>query len=197
MDGGANMNNSIRDFVITHKSLFDEIAKKYNNMKDRKNVEYTILDYSKILNDISDYIEGYLKYREQGQNTYDGKVLLTTKYFYDGMFKPNSMTYRKIIALTDMNYINEDFLKGTKRLQTILDAQSPTPDDTEFKSILLMTDNQYKKISKVWNDDMHIYLWLSTSNSKIFCKKIDDETRRAFDDKYTPVMHKYLGEGND
>ena len=56
-----------------------------------------------------------------------------------------------------MNYINEDFLKGTKRLQTILDAQSPTPDDTEFKSILLMTDNQYKKISKVWNDDMHIY----------------------------------------
>ena len=190
MDGGANMNNSIRDFVITHKSLFDEIAKKYTNMKDRKNVEYTILDYSKILNDISDYIEGYLKYREQGQNTYDGKVLLTTKYFYDGMFKPNSMTYRKIIALTDMNYINEDFLKGTKRLQTILDAQSPTPDDTEFKSILLMTDNQYKKISKVWNDDMHIYLWLSTSNSKIFCKKIDDETRRAFDDKYTPVMHK-------
>ena len=52
-----------------------------------------------------------------------------------------------------------------------------------------MTDNQYRKLMKVYKDDSQIYLYLLTRNSR-FSKTISPELYSAFENKDTPVIHR-------
>jgi hypothetical protein len=61
---------------------------------------------------------------------------------------------------------------------------------SEMNALITLTNNQYKKLSRVMKDDMKIYLWLSTSNSKLFAYSIDNATRSEFSNNNSPVMHK-------
>lgn len=184
------MFDEICSFVKKNKTLFENVNKEYSNMKDSNNVEYTILDYEKILNEICQFVEGYVEYRSKGDKKYSGKIFSVTVNFYNNMFT-NVDKYRHVIVLSNMVDINANFLKLSKRLQNLMDSQyENSKSDSELYQLLKLTENQYKKISKVYKDDMKIYLWLNTSNSEFFHYDIPLELISSFHDNSTPVIHK-------
>lgn len=192
-DGGDNMNTILntRRFVEENRSLFEKVNKDYKNMRDTDDVEYSILDYEKILGEMCEYIESYIEYKKKAETKYAiEKVISSTIHFYDTMFT-DEKKYRHKIVLADMKNINKGFLVLTKKLQTLMESLEETAKtDNELKQLLCLSDNQYKKLSKVYRDDMKIYLWLSTSNSKVYKYDIDVDLRVTFNDKSTPVIHR-------
>jgi len=181
-------NLSTKMFVKYHRNLFEDVAEEYNNMKDSDDVEYTILDYDKILNEMCEFIEGYIDYKNKGDDKYAGKVLGTTINFFNTMFT-DTHKYRHTITLHDMKWINKNFLSLTKRLQTLIE-NNIKDSDNELNQLLKLTDNQYKKISKVYKDDVEIYLWLRSSNSMFYKHNISRDLISIFNDNSTPVIHR-------
>ena len=185
-------------FVEKHRNMFEDVARQYDDVKDLNGPQkYSILNYGKILDMICEYMTGYINYKEKGNNEYSDKVLSQTIYLYNTMFTDKK--YRTKIELSQMTDINRSFLEGTKKLQTLLDEQTKLlqtkegPDAEELNKMIMLTNNQYGKLSKVYHDDMSIYLWLVSSKSKIkFINRynIDSKLRVDFNDKHTPVMHK-------
>ena len=185
-------------FVEKHRNMFEDVARQYDDVKDLNGPQkYSILNYGKILDMICEYMTGYINYKEKGNNEYSDKVLSQTIYLYNTMFTDKK--YRTKIELSQMTDINRSFLEGTKKLQTLLDEQTKLlqtkegPDAEELNKMIMLTNNQYGKLSNVYHDDMSIYLWLISSKSKIkFLNRynIDSKLRVDFNDKHTPVMHK-------
>ena len=172
-------------FVNTEKNLFDEVQRANKNSRSEYDVTYSILNYKKILADMCEYLEGYCEYYEKQSGQYSAKLLSTTAKFYDAIFDSNK--YRTDMTLTEMHEIERDFLIETKKLQDIMTRVQD--NDSELEAMMIMTNNQYKKISRVFRDDCRIWLWLVTSESyKPY--QLDVETRNKFNDKSTPVMHK-------
>ena len=180
---------AIKSFVKSNKSLFEDVASKYKNAKDADDVQYSMLNYSKILNEMAEYIEGYIDYKEKGNKNFSGKVLQTTEFFYSKMFE-DKKKYRRLVTLDDIRGTAVEFLKDSKNLQTVMENASKYDDsDDELRQLINLTDNQYRKLSKVYKDDMRIYMWLSTSKSPIYRRTISADLRTDFKDKTTPVMH--------
>lgn len=175
--------SSISDTVRNSRDVFEDFNRNYDNAKDP--AEYTILDYGKITSDMCDYIEGYFKYKENGDEKYADKLMASTHKFYDDMF--TDIKYRKPFNLPDMRDINEEFLANTKKLQALLEADYDS--GTEQYSILKMTDNQFNKLMKVYRDDAKIYIWLSTKYTPL-CRSLDSRLIQAYENKNTPVIHK-------
>lgn len=183
---------STKGFVKDNRNLFEDVSKQYSNTKLTKDTQYTILDYERILSEMCEYIRGYVRYKEKGENTYGGKVLNSTLNFYNSMFSDHDK-YRHVIVLSDFKNINSQYLTLTKQLQTLMEEQLEALEeepDNEMKQLLAMTDNQYKKLSRVYRDDMKIYLWLTSSKiSPSHCYTIDPDLRSDFNNDSTPVMH--------
>lgn len=185
-----------RSFVKMNKGMFEQVASNYENATESHKVPYSMIDYEKILTDICDFIEGYIEYKEKGDETYAGKVIGMTINFYDKMF--TEPKYRRTIVLNQMRYINKQFLEKTSRLQSILEKYEQD-DDGDLDKLLRLSNNQYGKLSKVYKDDMQIYLWLVSSNSNMFKTTLPPDLHRAFNTPHTPVLHtqdsydKYMG----
>lgn len=179
-----------RKCVENNRNLFEDVAKGYVNAKDIYRTQYTILNYEMILDQMIEFIEGYVGYADEGNNKYEGKVLTISRNFYDRMFT-DKQKYRKTINIEQFKDINEAYLKKTKQLQSIIEGYLNDKNITgEMNSLIMLTNNQYKKLAKVMRDDMKIYLWLTTSNSKFFAYHLDNSTRSEFSNKNSPVMHK-------
>lgn len=177
--------------VENNKNLFEDVAKSYVNAKDIYKTQYDILDYNKIIDDMTDYITEYKAYSENENQKYEGKLLSITKNFFNSMFTDKK--YRRKINLEQFRELNVEFLKKTKVLKSIIQTSLNDPNRSgEVDSIIRMTDNQYKKLMKVCRDDMKIYLWLSSSNSKHFAYHLDEATRKEYSNKKSPVMHKHI-----
>lgn len=179
-----------RKCIEDNRNLFEDVAKAHVDAKDMYKVEYSMLDYEKILDQLIEYINGYLSYSSADNKQYEGKVLTVTMNFYNTMFTDKK--YRRKMELWQMKEIGKKYLEKTKHLQTLMERylNSDKEISAELNSLLRMTDNQYKKISKVFKDDIKIYLWLSSSNSKYFAYNIPETLRSQFADKRTPVIHK-------
>lgn len=182
------MELSIKDFVIQNKDLFEDVNDSYSNIRNEYDTQYTILNYEKILSEMIEYFEGYVKYMDSGEDKFAGKILSSTKNFYDNMFE-DQKRYRQKITLSDFKDITKVFLMKTRELQVMLEKHSGDKAQTELCAMCMMTDKQYRKLSKVYKDDMKIYLWLQTSNSKVFNTELDESTKHAFHNNGTPVMH--------
>lgn len=181
---------STRMFVKNNKTLFEEIADEYSNMRNSDDVEYSMLNYDKILNEMCDFITGYIKYKDDGDDKYNGKILKVTINFYESVFT-DTKRYRQTIVLYDIREINKLYLKNTKRLTQLMDDMvDRSKEDPELYQLLKLSNNQYKRISKVYKDDMEIYRWLNTANSKVFNHNIPMDLKLAFKDKSTPVIHR-------
>lgn len=179
---------AMKDFVVTNKDLFEDVAKTYKPATKRSLIKYTQLNYRIILKEMVEFVKGYIEYKEKGTRQYSGKVIGSAKSFYDGMFI-NKSKYRKKLTLADIKDSYADFLKGTKELQDLLEANTERAlADPEFNALITMTNNQYRKVSKVCRDDMQIYLWLSTEGSAIEYH-ISSKLRVDFIDETTPVIH--------
>ena len=179
---------SMKEFVIENKELFQQVAREYKFETKHREKQYTQLNYRYILKEMIDFVNGYIEYKENDSSKYAGKVLGTAKAFYDGMFT-NKKKYRRKMYLPEIKDSYADFLRGTKDLQTLMEGNVDRANrDPEFRMLLTMTDNQYRKISKVCRDDMQIYLWLATEDS-LHEYKISGKLRADFVDDNTPVIH--------
>jgi hypothetical protein len=179
---------SMKAFVVDNKDLFQQVAQEYKYDTKKRERQYTQLNYRYILKEMVDFVNGYIEYKEKDSSKYAGKVLGTAKSFYDGMFS-NKKKYRRKLFLPEIKDTYADFLRGTKELQALLEANLNRGNiDPEFRMLLTMTDNQYRKISKVCRDDMQIYLWLATEDSS-YEYHISGKLRADFVDSNTPVIH--------
>lgn len=179
---------SMKAFVVDNKDLFQQVAHEYKCDTKKRERQYTQLNYRYILKEMVDFVNGYIEYKEKDSSKYAGKVLGTAKSFYDGMFS-NKKKYRRKLFLPEIKDTYADFLRGTKELQALLEANLNRGNiDPEFRMLLTMTDNQYRKISKVCRDDMQIYLWLATEDTS-YEYHISGKLRADFVDSNTPVIH--------
>lgn len=179
-----------RECVERDKNLFEKVATGYVNAKDVYKNQYSILDYIKILDNMIEFIDGYKEYESGTEHKFDGRVLSVTRMFYDKMFIEKS--FRKVINLDEFKDMNKDFLRRTKDLQNLLEQYIRSENiSSELNSLITMTNNQYKKLAKVHRDDMKIYLWITTADSSFFAYQIDESVKKSFNDKTSPVMHKY------
>lgn len=182
-------NISTKEFVKNNKQLFEDVAKEYATPAPAGE-EYTQLDYERILNDMCSFIEGYVKYKTDGTDTYKGKVLLTSRRFFDDMFSDKGK-YRKTLKCNQIKNSFEYFLKGTKRFQDLMEKNLDYSEkDAEFANLLKLCDNQYRKVSKVCRDDMQIYLWIRTRESTVYRYDLSVKLRADYADEKTPVIHK-------
>lgn len=174
-----------RQFVAINQDIFEDMAKSYVSSSNQQ--KYSILDYEDILKKMCEFIEGYIDYKVEGTNKYKGRILGTTIAFYNTIFIDQK--YRTTITLKEFRGVSEKFLKLTKKLQDIMEKNADKQDqDFELQEILTMTDNQYKKLSKVFRDDMEIYMWLCSDKS-IVRHTIPVQLRMNYMDISTPVMH--------
>ena len=180
-----------RKCTEANKNLFEDVANGYVNAKDIYKVQYTILDYEKIIDQMIEYLDGYVRYSKSDNDKYNGKVLTVTRSFFDKMFTEKE--YRMKINLEQFQDVNKTYLKKTKELQSVIETYlSDKSISAEMESLIRLTNNQYRKLAKVCRDDMKIWLWLTTSNSKHFKYHLDNTTQSAYADKKSPVMHKYV-----
>lgn len=181
---------AMKPFVTENRWLFEKVAREYVKDTRFRERKYSQLNYKRILDEMVDFVNGYIEYKSKNSNKYAGKVLGTAKSFYDGMFeKANKKKYRKILYLPDVRDSYTEFLEGTKALQILLENSIDRAKlDPEFDMLLTMTNNQYRKISKVCKDDMEIYLWQATLG-KSYEHTIPSKLRVDFVDDNTPVLH--------
>lgn len=184
----------IKELIKTNRSIYEEIAKEAERDSFKYVIKYNIVNYEQILELMVKYVEGYIKYRNDDSNSaYEGKVLETSKYFYDSMFDYNNRNkYRIIIELSQFKSINKSYLEWTNKLTNLLEKlenDETYKDDSELDILLTMTQRQYGKIAKVYRDDCNIYLWLVSKDSKYLKHKIDADLISQFNDDKTPVMH--------
>ena len=187
------MAKEIGQIVCEYRTMFEDVAKTVPNIRPKDDVMYSSLDYGKILNEMNTFLEGYVSYRNGDDQTskYDGKVIPITKKYYDGMFSDMSekSPYRVQHTLEDMKNVNQTFLEGSLALKNTMESINENLSDIESQQLVAMTRNQYNKLARVYRDDMSLYLWLATRNSKTNPKIAPIENRMAFYDTKTPVMH--------
>ena len=187
-----NPNNlEMQRSVDANRNLFEQVNKAYIDAKNIFRVQYIILDYNKIVDSICSYVDDYMQYALKGDNKFKDRVLPTTRNLYERMFIDKE--YKKVINIEEFKDDNYNFLVKSKALKDrLVDIMSGGNKVTgEMNSIIRLTDNQYKKLMKVYHDDMKIYLWIVSSNSTHFKFNLDDKVKNAFMNKRTPVMHKY------
>lgn len=182
-------NLSIVTYIRSARNKFEEVCESRVEAK-HNNAIYTILNYGLIVRELCEYLEGYIKYKESGNTKYKGKLYGSTIAFYNSMFT-NNTKYRRKMYLTDMDLITKEFLEQSKRLKGIMEDHIKDVDiDPEFRALMSLTDNQYRKIAKVNRDDMEIYMWLCMKGTYRADKyDIPVRLRIAFNDATTPVMH--------
>lgn len=175
--------SSIATLIQMHQNVFEDVNRDFDNLKDP--ADYSMLNYSKILDDMCEYLSGYFKYSESGDTKYADKLFQSTHKFYDEMFTNDK--YRRNVSLSEIKSITEDFLAGTKKLQNMLERDYSS---TEMEGMCKMSDNQYRKLIKVFTDDVKIYRYLASRHNKLFRSSIDPQLYNAFLDESTPVIHK-------
>ena len=114
------MAKEIEQIVCEYRTMFEDVAKTHLNVRPTDAVLYTAMNYEKILQEMCTFLEGYVSYMDEGKSDYDGKIISSTKKFYDAMFSDLSAEspYRKQITLEDMKHINESFLSATAHSDT-------------------------------------------------------------------------------
>jgi hypothetical protein len=172
----------IQDYVLKNRDLFTAVQDMgHRNVGTSRLGEHTILNYTKILDEMIKYIKGYREYKSSGEKNYKHKVLDSTYTFYNKMFESDK--YRKNISLSDFPDMNYKFIERSKELNAYIRKMKQSVDN-ETLNMARVTEKQYKKLAKVNHDDMLIYMWLMHNQS------ISPELRSYYNDPTTPVMHK-------
>ena len=175
------MESNIKSYIISNKSLFEEVQASHARSSSVDQFgRYSVLDYEKIMNSIIEYLDGYIKYKNDDDDRYRGKINASTEAFYNKMFVDDM--YRHEISLEEFKNSNRAFVELTKTLQDKM-QELENCVDCEAKGLYIITDRQYRKVGKVMHDDMQIYMW------KTVGKTIDTRIKVTYNDKTTPVMH--------
>lgn len=184
----TELSTEVKDYIMKNRDIFEDVqnARKVNSGSPRVG-EHSVLNYPKIMDEIIKYVEGFKKYKDDGDKSYKHRVLNSTYTFYNNMFDGDERSkYRKIITLSEFPNMNYKFIEKSKILHRLLKELKGSVDN-ETLNLITVTEKQYKKIAKVNKDDMQLYLWLS---SNLACSS---EIRTYYGDPKTPVMHKKKG----
>jgi len=184
---------NIGEIICEYRTMFEDVANTYPNIRPKDDVMYSSMDYGKIFGKICEFLEGYVAYRDENDQSYDAKILQSTKSFYDSMFADMGVNspYRKTCTLADMrSTVMESFLTGTHNLQMVMESMQEKYPDIQTEQLAVMTTNQFNKLAKVYRDDMDLYLWLATRNSKTNSKQASVQNRMHFMNVDTPVVHR-------
>lgn len=175
----------VKEYIMKNRNIFEDVQKAHRENSGTTRVgEHTILNYPKMVEDLTKYVEGFKKYKDSGDSSYKHKVLKSTYNFYNGMFDSSEKSkYRKIITLSEFPNLNYKFIEKSKDLHQLLKDLKGSVDN-ETLNLVNVTEKQYKKIAKVNKDDMILYMWLSAN---LTCPA---ELRAYYNDPNTPVMHK-------
>lgn len=186
------MAKEIEQIVCEYRTMFEDVAKLRPNVRPNDDVLYTAMNYEKILQEMCTFLEGYVSYLNDGKSDYDGKIITSTKKFYDSMFSDMSekSPYRTQITLDDMRHVNESFVEGTQKLKLVMESMIEQHPGVETEQLVTMSKNQYGKLARVYHDDMQLYMWLATKNSRVNPKCAPVQNRVDFWDLKTPVMHR-------
>lgn len=172
-------------FVKGNTDLFEKVQDDYQCTYEKHDVDYTCLNYEKIVGQLVEYLKGYIECEDKDK--YRFKLISSTKNFFDAMFSDKA--YRITMTLSEYPDINKGLLTHTKELTDLMEECDDS--DHEMDILLKLIDNQYRKLSIVVKDDMNIYLWLRRMNSKSsMYHDIPSELRRKYDDPRTPVIHR-------
>lgn len=185
------MAKEIEQIVCEYRTMFEDVARTKPNLRPNDDVLYTSMNYEKILQEMCTFLEGYISYKNDDKSDYDGKIISSTKKFYDSMFSDLGKTspYRQQITLEDMKHVNESFIQGTQQLKVVMESMMEKLPDHETTQLITMSKNQYNKLAKVYHDDMSIYMWLATKNRPLpKCTPV--QNRINFMDTSTPVIHR-------
>lgn len=185
--------DKIKKFISDNSKLFEDAAEenKRNTTKNYpKDMIFTRLNYSKILNELCDYVSSYKKYKDEGSERYKGRVLDTTLQHYK-KYTVDKVTYRENFVLTEFYQKNIEFLQLTKQLKELLEENADT-DSEEFKQVLLLTENEYNRIASIYRDDTSLWLWLIRHDNSFVRNKPDCPKRlvKDFNDGNKPCMHR-------
>lgn len=178
--------DTIQSFVKDNSDLFEKIVLSNDRKTYNDGDVYNILDYQRILAMIGEYVTGYVAYRDKKEDSFESsKIIEKTKKFYDSLFSESG--YRRKFNLPEMPEINKQYLILSNELKKVLVQMIATNDnerDLELETFIQLTSNQYKKLSKVYKDDMKLWLWLS------FLCDCSEDLKKAHRNNNTPVIHK-------
>lgn len=173
------------EFIKANADLFEKVQDQYQSTPEKYDVDYTCLNYKKIVSQMLEYLKGYIE--TEDKDKYRFKLISSTKNFFDAMFRDKS--YRITFTLSQYPEISRGLLTHTKELVDLMEKCDDS--DHEMDIMLKLINNQYTKLSVVAKDDMNIFLWLRRINSKSsMYHDISSELRRKFDDNTTPVIHR-------
>lgn len=188
------MNTTLGTIICEYRTMFENVSRVVPNIRPDDDVMYSSMNYEKCMNDMCQFLEGYVQYCiEPSEKQYDQKnVIASTKKFYDNMFADTSAEsmYRHQTTLADMKNLNVTFLEYTRKLDDVLHFVMEQCDSAEADQLVTMSCNQFKKLAHVYNDDMKLYMWLSTRNSKTHPNVIPIKNKVDFRNTKTPVMHR-------
>lgn len=186
-------NLATKMYVMNMANKFEDVADSRERQKMDPRV-FTVLNYEKIVDEMVQYVQGYVDYKKKGTDKYKGQVAGNTIQFYNRMFT-DTKTYRRKMYLVDFRDICTGFLQKTKELQKLMEEYVDESNvDPEMKTLLELTDNQYKKLSKVNKDDIEIYFWLlynKTFKNHDHKYDLSPSLKNAYETESTPVIHRY------
>lgn len=197
MDAVSKMKADVKGFVMEKRRSFEQLAKEYraNDVKDAS--KYSILNYTKIMNETVEYVQGFFDYVRDGKTEYLSKVLGLTLEHYGKM--TTDPKYRVVMDLKSMEPMNVTYLEKTKALLDLCDQMAKYADDPVnevpyttkkvVSEMIALTDNHFRRVSKIHSDDTDIRLWLLSRHNKYLKSDISSRQMADFMDKATPVMH--------
>ena len=67
--------SKIQSLISDNRNLFERVASQHSVSINNRYQKYTILNYKKILDELCEFIKGYVSYKGEDGETYRGKVL--------------------------------------------------------------------------------------------------------------------------
>ena len=83
----TELSTEVKDYIMKNRDIFEDVqnARKVNSGSPRVG-EHSVLNYPKIMDEIIKYVEGFKKYKDDGDKSYKHRVLNSTYTFYNNMF---------------------------------------------------------------------------------------------------------------
>lgn len=186
------MAKELEQIVCEYRTMFEDVASTVPNIRPNDDVLYSSMNYEKILQSMCTFLEGYISYRDANDSKYDDHIITSTCNYFNAMFSNmnSDSPYRQQVTLADMKHVNESFISGTQQLKVVMESMMEKYPDFETQQLVTMSQNQYRKLAKVYRDDMDLYLWLATRNSRVNPKCTSIQNRVNFMDVSTPVIHR-------
>ena len=184
--------DEIGEFIASMKKEIIEASDSYINIKDKYNKKFIILDYSKILALLTEYMKQYSEYLHTEKNKYKDRIIGSTTNFFNTLSTKGE--YKKEISIGDFKQEIESFVDRTKAFQTVIkEIEKHCCCDCdmakECENMITLAVNQYIKIGNVFRTDLNLYDSIRTSGSKSFNKPFTSEQSYAMFNEKTPCMH--------